>query len=128
MLPASLPACLPTLPLPATPCHSPFNATSDRPNPPCPQAQLLLAALTIVTSVLRPGGVFVAKIFRGGAGRAGRGGGGRVQRVPAREAALYRACTAQQCLVPYRQAALCSSSWFRGQQRVMPGSPCPMPA
>lgn len=29
------------------------------------QAQLILAALTIVTHVLRPGGVFVAKIFRG---------------------------------------------------------------
>ena len=29
------------------------------------QAQLILAALTIVTNVLRPGGVFVAKIFRG---------------------------------------------------------------
>ncbi len=29
------------------------------------QAQLILAALTIVTHVLRPGGTFVAKIFRG---------------------------------------------------------------
>ena len=29
------------------------------------QSQLILAALTIVTSVLRPGGNFVAKIFRG---------------------------------------------------------------
>jgi FtsJ-like methyltransferase len=29
------------------------------------QAQLILAALTIVTFVLRPGGTFVAKIFRG---------------------------------------------------------------
>ena len=29
------------------------------------QAQLILAALTIVTHVLRPGGTFVAKVFRG---------------------------------------------------------------
>ena len=29
------------------------------------QAQLILAALTIVTHVLKPGGTFVAKIFRG---------------------------------------------------------------
>lgn len=29
------------------------------------QAQLILAALTIVCHVLRPGGTFVAKIFRG---------------------------------------------------------------
>ena len=29
------------------------------------QSQLLLAALTIVTSILRMGGTFVAKIFRG---------------------------------------------------------------
>lgn len=29
------------------------------------QAQLILAAMTIVTAVLRPGGTFVAKIFRG---------------------------------------------------------------
>ena len=29
------------------------------------QGQLLLAALTITTHVLRPGGTFVAKIFRG---------------------------------------------------------------
>lgn len=29
------------------------------------QAQLILAALTIVTHVLRPAGTFVAKIFRG---------------------------------------------------------------
>ena len=29
------------------------------------QAQLILAALTIVTYVLRPGGAFVAKVFRG---------------------------------------------------------------
>ncbi len=29
------------------------------------QAQLILAALTIVTHVLRAGGTFVAKVFRG---------------------------------------------------------------
>ena len=29
------------------------------------QAQLILAALTIVAHVLRPGGTFVAKVFRG---------------------------------------------------------------
>jgi 23S rRNA U2552 (ribose-2'-O)-methylase RlmE/FtsJ len=29
------------------------------------QAQLILAALTIVAHVLRPGGSFVAKVFRG---------------------------------------------------------------
>lgn len=29
------------------------------------QAQLILAALTIVSNVLRPGGSFVAKVFRG---------------------------------------------------------------
>lgn len=29
------------------------------------QAQLILAALTIVVHVLRPGGSFVAKVFRG---------------------------------------------------------------
>ena len=29
------------------------------------QAQLILAALTVVTHILRPGGTFVAKIFRG---------------------------------------------------------------
>lgn len=40
----------------------------------CPlQAQLILAALTIVSHVLRPGGTFVAKIFRGGCGREGQG-------------------------------------------------------
>jgi hypothetical protein len=32
------------------------------------QAQLLLAALTITVHVLKPGGTFVAKIFRGGGG------------------------------------------------------------
>jgi tRNA (cytidine32/guanosine34-2'-O)-methyltransferase len=30
------------------------------------QLQLILAALTVVTHVLKPGGTFVAKIFRGG--------------------------------------------------------------
>ena len=34
-------------------------------NGPSPQAQLLLAALNITTHVLKPGGTFVAKIFRG---------------------------------------------------------------
>ena len=29
------------------------------------QAQLVLAALTVVAAVLRPDGVFVAKVFRG---------------------------------------------------------------
>lgn len=29
------------------------------------QAQLVLAALTVVAAVLRAGGVFVAKVFRG---------------------------------------------------------------
>lgn len=29
------------------------------------QLQLILAALTVVTHVLRPGGTFIAKIFRG---------------------------------------------------------------
>jgi tRNA (cytidine32/guanosine34-2'-O)-methyltransferase len=29
------------------------------------QAQLILAALVVVTRVLRPGGAFIAKVFRG---------------------------------------------------------------
>lgn len=56
------------------------------------QAQLLLAALTITTHVLRPGGTFVAKIFRGAdisllysqvGQRSGEGGGGQSWRTKA---------------------------------------------
>ena len=63
------------------------TAAGKQPNPllPSPQAQLILAAVTIVTHVLRPGGVFVAKIFRGRdislLYRCVWGGGGRRVRV-----------------------------------------------
>ena len=78
------------------------------------QAQLVLAALTVVAAVLRPGGAFVAKVFRG------------------REAALlYAQVPAAACVEfwgPALQATLCinhRSPERRDHKCVLLAMPCP---
>lgn len=83
------------------------------------QLQLILAALTVVTHVLRPGGTLVAKIFRGGRA-AGCGAQAPAQEVHThvRRACRYKGGTAAQresqgCVTTFSgacapQARLCS--------------------